>query len=59
MRTAVLCFAENTQDILFVGWHVKSRRSPFQAPAAGAPEARVFGKHHMAALFADKPFWPL
>jgi hypothetical protein len=52
-------FAENTQDFLFVSWHVKSRRSQFQAPAAGAPEARVFGKHNMAALFADKPSWPL
>jgi hypothetical protein len=52
-------FAENTEDVLFVSWHVKSRRSQFQAPATGAPEARVFGKHYMAALFADKPFWPL
>ena len=42
-----------------MSWHVKSRRSQFQAPAAGAPEARVFGKIYMAALFADKPFWPL
>jgi len=39
---------------------VKSRRSvQFQAPAAGASEARIFGKHYMAALFADKPVWPL
>jgi hypothetical protein len=52
-------FAESTQDVLFVSWHVKSRRSQFQAPAAGAVEARVFGKHYMAALCADKPFWPL
>ena len=53
-------FAENPQDVPFVSWHVKSRRSvQFQAPAAGAPEARIFGKHYMAALFADKPFWPL
>jgi hypothetical protein len=43
-----------------VSWHVKSRRSvQFQAPTAGAPEARIFGKHYMAALFADKPFGPL
>jgi hypothetical protein len=52
--------AENTQDVLFVSWQVKSRRSvQFQAPAAGAPEARILGKDYMAALFADKPIWPL
>ena len=42
-----------------MSWHAKSRSSPLQAPAAGAPEALVSGKHYMAALFADKPFWPL
>jgi hypothetical protein len=45
--------------MLFVSWRVKSRRSQFHAPAAGALEARIVGKHNMAALFADKPFWPL
>jgi hypothetical protein len=36
-------------------------RGPFQfyAPAAGTLEVRVAGKHHMAALFADEPLWPL